>query len=123
MFKQRLFAVVSDFIFSRWARGYEEHHGQCENAYAAWLGPLHLEVNHCFVVDHDDAYISARLPLPMRYAGGGGWGWGRLHVGYVVCLGEDEIRPPGWFARRERPYCRHCPPTPPTLTSEEDFPF
>ena len=103
MFTQRLFnhsaslmaSLVSRLIFSRWARHYEEHHGACEDAYAAHIGPLHLEVNRCFVLDHDDAFISIRIPTPLRHAQG--WHWGRLHLGYVVCLGEDEIRQPGFY--------------------------
>jgi len=88
MFAQRLFNLVFRLIFSRRARDYEEHHGHCEDVYAARFGPLHLEVNHCFVLDHDDAVISVRVPTP----------WGRLHLGYMVCLGEDEIRRPGFYA-------------------------
>ncbi len=30
MFTQRVFNLVSRLVFSRWARGYEEHHGACE---------------------------------------------------------------------------------------------
>lgn len=99
MFAQRLFNLVSHLIFSRWAHGYEEHHGACEDAYAARLGMLHLEVNRCFVLDHDDAFISIRIPTPLRQAQG--WVWGKLHLGYVVCLGEDEIRQPGFYT-----YCQ-----------------
>ena len=89
MFAQQLFKLVRWFIFSRWVRGYEEHHGACEDAYVARLGPLHLEINECFVLDHDDAFISVRIPTPR----------GKLHLGYVVCLGEDEIRRPGFYIR------------------------
>jgi hypothetical protein len=95
MFAQRLFNLVSHLIFSRWARGYEEHHGACEDVYAAHIGPLHLEVNRCFVLDHDDACISIHIPTPLRHAQG--WHWGKLHLGYVVCLGEDKIRKPGFY--------------------------
>lgn len=145
MFVQRLFdhsaelmaGLVSRLIFSRWARGYEEHHGACEDAYAAHIGPLHLEVNRCFVLDHDDAFISIRIPTPLRHAqslhraGRGGWHWGKLHLGYVICLGEDEIRQPGfyvhWQKRLLRPrsaqvpkvvYRQACPPA-----DDEYFPF
>lgn len=93
MFSQRVFNLVSHLIFSRWAHGYEEHHGTCEDAYAARLGPIHLEINRCFVLDHDDAFISIRIPTP----------WGKLHLGYVVCLGEDEIRQPGFYAHWWKP--------------------
>ncbi|MCA9960890.1 MAG: hypothetical protein KC443_17740, partial [Anaerolineales bacterium] len=89
MFRQYLFNWISRLIFRR---GYEEHHGQCEDAYAARLGPLHLEINRCFVLNHEDAFVSLCLPLPMQRANSSSWGWGKLFVGYVVCLGEDEIR-------------------------------
>ena len=92
MFARRLFNLVSRLIFSRWARGYEEHHGSCEDAYAAHIGPLHLEINRCFVLNHDDAWISVRIPTL----------WGKLHLGYVVCLGEDEIRQPGFYTHWQK---------------------
>lgn len=113
MVAQRLFDLVSRLIFSRWARGYEEHHGACEDAYAATVGPLHLEVNRCFVLDHDDAFISIRLPTP----------WGKLHLGYVICLGEDEIRRPGFYSYREKrlPQLRDAPARPPA--DDDYFPF
>jgi hypothetical protein len=100
MFARRLFNLVSRLIFSRWACDYEEHHGSCEDAYAARLGLLHLEVNRCFVLDHDDAWISVRIPTPLRHAQG--WHWGTLHLGYVVCLGEDEIRQPGFYTHCQK---------------------
>jgi hypothetical protein len=100
MFTQPLFNLISRLIFSRWARGYEEHHGACEDAYAAHIGLLHLEVNRCFVLDHDDAFISIRIPIPLRQAQG--WLWGRLHLGYVICLGEDEIRQPGFYTQWQK---------------------
>lgn len=91
MFSQRVFNLVSHLIFSRWARDYEEHHGQCEDTYAARLGLLQLEINRCFVLDHDDAFISIRIPTPR----------GKLHLGYVVCLGDEQVRQSGvdiaWF--------------------------
>lgn len=113
MFVQRLFDLVTRLIFSRWARGYEEHHGACEDAYAAHIGPLHLEVNRCFVLDHDDAWISIRIPTP----------WGKLHLGYVICLGEDEIRQPGFYVHWQKRlpkvvYGQACPPA-----DDEYFPF
>ncbi|MBK8989944.1 MAG: hypothetical protein IPM39_28440 [Chloroflexi bacterium] len=70
MFIQRVFnhsaalmaGLVSRLIFSCWARGYEEHYGACEDAYAAHIGPLYLEVNQCFVLDHHDAHVGVRFP-------------------------------------------------------------
>ncbi len=117
MLAQRLFnhsaalmtGLVFRLIFSRWARDYEEYHGSCEDVYAARLGLLHLEINRCFVLEHDDTFISLRISIPTRHeqglhrAGRGGWLWGKLHLGYVVCLGEDEIRQPGFYAHWWKP--------------------
>ncbi len=94
MFSQKIFHLIQQLLFSRWARGYEEHHGACEDAYAARLGPLHLELNRCFVLDHDDASVSIKLPFP----------GGKLHLGYVMCLGTDEIRRPGFYAHWQKSY-------------------
>jgi hypothetical protein len=88
MFAQHLFNLVSGLISSRWAHGREEHHGPYEEACVARLGPLRLEVNRCLDFDHDDASISVRIPIP----------WGKLHLGYMVCLGEEQIRRPGCYA-------------------------
>ena len=123
MFSQRLFNLVSHLIFSRWARGYEEHHGACEDAYAARLGMLHLEVNRCFVLDHDDAFISIRIPAPLRQAQG--WLWGKLHLGYVVCLGEDEIRQPGFYTywQKQLPKVVYGKVSQSVSKNAEEFPF
>jgi hypothetical protein len=120
--------LVARLIFSRWARDYEEHHGQCEDAYAARLGPLHLEINRCFVLDHEDAFISVRIPTPIRRdqnrhgAGRGSWGWSTLHLGYVICLGEDEIRRPGFYVYRPKPLPRFQPGQAASAPNGE-FPF
>ena len=87
MLSQHFFNAVSYLIASRWVHGYEEHNGHCEDAYYARFGPLHLEVNRCFVLDHDDARVYIQLPTL----------WGKLNVGYVVCLGEEQIRQPGLY--------------------------
>jgi len=115
MFAQRLFNLVSHLIFSRWARGYEEHHGACEDAYAAHSGLLHLEVNRCFVLDHDDAFISIRIPTP----------WGKLHLGYVICLGEDEIRKPGFYTywQKRLPKVVYGEASQANSANAEEFPF
>jgi hypothetical protein len=98
MFDQWIFNLVCFLVFSRWARGYEEHHGACEEACTARIGPIYLEINRCFVLDHDDAFISLRIPTcgapTLR---------GRLEVGYVACLGQDEIRRPGFYQHWHRP--------------------
>jgi hypothetical protein len=93
MFKQYLFNLISRLIFSHAACGYEEYHGQCEDAYAAHIGLLHLELNRCFVLDHRDATISLHIPAY----------WGKLHLGYVICLGDDQIRQPGFYIRWHKP--------------------
>ncbi len=95
MLSQHFFNAVSHLISSRWIRDYEEHNGHCEDAFYARFGPLHLEVNRCFVLDHDDSRVYIQLPTPLRHAQG--WLWGKLNVGYVVCRGEEQIRQPGLY--------------------------
>lgn len=113
MLSQKIFDFVCWLLFSRWVRNYEEHHGSCEDAYAAQLGPLHLEVNRCFVLDHDDTFITVRLPAPR----------GKLYLGYVVCLGTDEIRRPGFYAywQKSSPKVVYGQARQPT--SDDEFPF
>lgn len=96
MFSQKLFSLVQRLIFSRWARNCEEHHGPYEDVYVARLGVWRLEINHCFVLDHQDACISVRLPTPR----------GQLHLGYVVCLGADKIRRPGCYVHWQKSLLR-----------------
>jgi hypothetical protein len=99
MLSQILFHLVSRLIFSRWARDYEEHHGSCEDAYAARFGPLRLEVNCCFALDHRDAAISVAAPTF----------WGRLRASYMVCLGEEQIRQPGFSLWLPKPLSAQKP--------------
>jgi hypothetical protein len=112
MFDRLLFNLMACLIVSRWARGYEEHHGACEENCAARLGPLHLEANYCFVLDHDDASVSVRVRGP----------WGRMHLGYVVCLGQDPVRRPGFFLYQEKPLPRYRPGSP-AVAPDEPLPF
>jgi hypothetical protein len=111
MFTQYLFILVTRLVFSRLARGHIEHHGACETAHAAHIGPLCLEVNQSHVLDHEDVVIGTQLPTF----------WGKLDVVYRVCRGEDQIRKPGfdivWWptVNRNRPKQ--------TAVPEEDFPF
>jgi hypothetical protein len=87
----RLFhKLVARLIFCRLARSYEEHHGAAEDTYTASIGPLHLEVNDCFVLDHADA--SLRLRTQTR--------WGLLEMGLQACAGEEQARRPGLFFNR-----------------------
>jgi len=121
MFTQYLFNQISRLIFSRWTHGYEEHHGSCEGVYAARLGPLHLEVNYCFVLEHDDAYVG--ICLPTWHRRDGVWRRGRLYLGYRVCLGEEQVRDTGFCTFWSRPlpkavYGKACP-----LANEDYFPF
>jgi hypothetical protein len=85
MFDQLLYNVIRRLIFSRWATVYEEHHGPCEDYYAARLGPLRLEANDCFVLDHADACAYLRLPA----------GRGHVEIGYRSCVGNEQIRRSG----------------------------
>lgn len=90
MFARYLFTLITRLIGSRLVTDYVERNGAQEDTCTARLGPLHLAVNRCFVLDHEDAEVGARIPLP----------GGELRLGYVVCRGEDEIRRPGFRARR-----------------------
>lgn len=129
MFAQRVFTLLSRLISSRWAHDYEAHYGAYEDAYVARIGPLHLEVNRCIVLDHDDAYMSIRIPVPLRraqalnQANRGSWGWGQLHLGYGVCLGEDVIRQPGFYVRWQKPLPAIAPGESRLPESSDDFPF
>ena len=87
---QQFYALVRRLIACRLARDYAEYHGSTEDSYAARIGPLHLEVNDCFVLDHADASISLQLQTT----------WGRVTVGLMVCLGEEQVRRPGLFVER-----------------------
>jgi hypothetical protein len=112
VFAQRLFNLVRRLLASNLVCDYQEHHGACENAYVARLGPLHLEINDCFVLDHCDAFVTIRPRTP----------WGTLHLGYVACLGEDEIRRPGLYFHWEEPLPASRPATP-TRSPNDEFPF
>ncbi|MCI0581142.1 MAG: hypothetical protein L0332_15535, partial [Chloroflexi bacterium] len=79
---------------------------------AARLGPLHLEINECLGLDHRDAFITLQPRTP----------WGVLHLGYVVCLGEDEIRRPGFYCYRFKPIKRSRPAQP-MFDMDEPFLF
>lgn len=91
MFDQLLYNVIRRLIFSRWATNHEEHHGPCEDHYAARLGPLRLEANDCFVLDHADACAYLRMPI----------GRGYVEIGYQSCVGDEQIRRSGCYYRFE----------------------
>jgi hypothetical protein len=129
MITQHLFALVIRLIFSRLARNFTEHHGACESAFSAWVGPLHLEVNQCHVLDHEDVVIGTEIPIPLRQAQSlhrasrGGWAFGKLEFAFVACRGEERIREPGFqFHWWPQPVTnRNRPKQTPVL--EEEFPF
>jgi hypothetical protein len=121
MITQHLFALVPRLIFSRLARNFTEHHGVCESAFSAWVGPLRLEVNQCHVMAHEDVVIGTEIPIPLRQAQG--VALGKLEVAYVSCRGEEQIREPGfrchWWPRLD---INHNRPKQSTVL-EEEFPF
>jgi hypothetical protein len=101
-----LFTLIYRLLFSRWAGDYDEQHSAWEGSYSGRLGPLHLDLNDCFVLDHRDAAISLCLPYPCRERAGGRWGrrrWGQVRLSYVVALGQEQIRPSGWSLCLSRP--------------------
>jgi hypothetical protein len=113
MFTQLLFTLLPRLIFSRLARNFVEHHGAREDAYAAWVGPLHLEINQCYVLDHEDVFIGTNLPTP----------WGKLEIAYLACRGEEQIRKPGFrFSWWPRPVTNQHRPKQ-TAVLEDEFPF
>jgi hypothetical protein len=94
MFAQRVslqfYRLVSRLSACRLARDYAEYHGSAEDSYVARIGPVHLEINDCFVLDHADASMSLQLRAP----------WGRVTAGIMACLGEEQVRRPGLFVYR-----------------------
>jgi hypothetical protein len=90
MFYEKIFTLITRLMTSRWAQEHDEHHSPYEESVTARLGPLRLSANYCFVLDHQDASVSLALPLPR----------GQLYLRYTVCLGEEQVRQPGWEARR-----------------------
>ncbi|MCA9922871.1 MAG: hypothetical protein KC421_10885 [Anaerolineales bacterium] len=112
MLSKHFFNALSRLISSRWVHDYKEHNGHCEDAFYARFGPLYLEVNHCFVLDHDDAQLSIQLPTA----------WGRLRVGYVVCLGEEQIRQPGFYTNWQSTF-RNRNGVGTAVSQTEDIPF
>jgi hypothetical protein len=47
--------------------------------------------------------------------------WGKLEVGYRVCLGEEQIREPGFYADLQKPWQRAVHGRSEAL--DRDFPF
>ena len=90
-----LFTQIYRLLFSRWARGYREHHDAYEDAYSSRIGPVLLYVNECFVVDHRDGSVGLCLPYLCRKQTGG-WRWTYVRLVYTVAVGTEQIRPSGW---------------------------
>jgi hypothetical protein len=93
MFDHLLYNFICRLIFSRRVTGYEEHHGPCEDHYAARLGPLRLEASDCFVLNHADACAYLRFPA----------GSGHVEIGYRACVGDEQIRRSGCYYYRFDP--------------------
>jgi len=93
MLTDKLFDLITRLLRSRLARGYAEHHGACEVAGHARLGPLHLSRNSCFVLDHEDAAVSLTIPIP--YPKDGRLHRARLDICYRVCRGTEPVRRSG----------------------------
>ena len=116
-----LFNLIYRLLYSRLIRDYAEHHGACEDSINGRIGPLHLDANDCFVLDHRDASLALRLPLPYRTAGRPRrWRWGYVQLRYTVCSGEEQIRPLGFSHYTYKPLSR-LPNSRPTL--DDQIPF
>jgi hypothetical protein len=115
MFDQLLYKLIRRLIFSRRVTGYEEHHGPCEDHYAARLGPLRLEANDCFVLDHADAGAYLRLPI----------GRGHVEIGYRFCVGDEQIRRSGCHYDRFDPTSTRLafPTKPPSRQAQSPEPY
>jgi hypothetical protein len=92
MFAHHLFSLIQHLMSTSWARDFEERFSPYGDTCAARLGPFQLEVYGCFVLDHADATIYLCMPSI----------WGKLHLGYRVCKGEEQIRLPGFYAYRQQ---------------------
>ena len=80
-----LFHLTTTLICSDRIRDYQAHESAYESSVTARIGPLQLEQNRCFVLDHRDSSVSVKL--------------GRLVLGFTVCLGEEQVRQSGFICR------------------------
>lgn len=90
MFNRIFFTLVLRLLASRLVRDYAEYHGPNEDTRTARLGPLELEVNECFVLDHADASVSLTVPLGRR----------RWLLVCMACRGTEPIRRAGFRVTR-----------------------
>lgn len=72
----------------------EERHTAWEESLTAQVGPIQLESNHVFVLDHSDFYLGLRIPTLHR--SNGRWQWGYFNLGYRACQGAEQIRHSGF---------------------------
>ncbi len=86
--------LVPRLITSRWSGNVQERHTAWEESLSAQAGPIQLESNHSFVLDHSDFYLGLRIPTLHR--SNGRWQWGHFNLGYRACQGEDQVRPLGF---------------------------
>ena len=97
-----LFSYVPRWLYSRWARDHKEQTSAWEESVSAWLGPIYLESNDVFVLDHADVYLGICLPLPWRE--NGRWLRHTLQLGYRACRGEEQVRQAGFEKNWQRPF-------------------
>ena len=101
MFTFNLFTLHSRLMRSHWSHSHEGQQSAWEDTASARLGPLHLESNHAFVLDHSDIYLGIALPLP-RFVNGC-WQRYLLQLGYRACRGEEQVRQSGFEIWWQRP--------------------
>lgn len=102
MFTQRLFTLHTRLMHSRRTHAHEEQQTAWEETVSARLGPLYLESNNVFVLDHSDVYLGICLPLPRRE--NGRWQRYTLQLGYRACRGEEQVRQTGFEKNWQRPF-------------------
>ena len=102
MFIINLFTLHTHLMLSRWTHSQAEHSNAWEETVSARLGPLHLESNDVFVLDHSDVYLGICLPLPRRE--NGRWQRHTLQLGYRACRGEEQVRQAGFEMSWKRPF-------------------
>jgi len=99
---RNLFNLILRLVPSRWSRRVAEHHSPFEESVTARIGPIRLETNHCFVLDHADARVTVQI--------------GKLAAGYVACVGSEAVRQSGpvitWNGRSLRQRQNQMPDVP-----------
>ena len=120
MFSHLFVNLVARLLRSRWTRDRTEHHSPCEDSLTGRLGPLLLDENGCFVLDHEDAGLT--LCVPTLHWRDGRLRRGTLQVGFRACLGTEQIRRTGF----ERLWIKPLPRDPYAgivIDPESEFPF